>query len=207
MPLGPTGYGDSPYQSFSTFAGNPYFIDLVKLIEEGLLKKSECDACDFGKSAVSIDYEKIYNSRFKLLEKVLQFAFDSREDSDYLPHNYTRNSVVYTGTHDNDTTAGWFKSLNKVDKIMALDYMNIKSLDTDKEIAHAFARLAMASVSDLCVIPMQDYLGLDGSARINMPSTLGGNWEWRMKKGAFTKKLAAEILDMTKLYARYNKNN
>ena len=67
LPLGPTGYGDSPYQSFSTFAGNPYFIDLEKLIEEGLLKKSECDKFDFGKDASTIDYEKIYYSRFKVL--------------------------------------------------------------------------------------------------------------------------------------------
>ncbi len=67
LPLGPTGYGDSPYQSYSTFAGNPYFIDLEKLIEEGLIKKSECDKFDFGSNEALIDYEKIYYSRFKAL--------------------------------------------------------------------------------------------------------------------------------------------
>ena len=135
--------------------------------------------------------------------KVLQFAFDSREDSDYLPHNYTRTSVVYTGTHDNETTVGWFKGLKKDDQRMALDYLDRKSFESDEDIAWAFIKLAMSSVSDLCVIPMQDYLALGNEARINQPSTLGGgNWEWRMKKSAFTKKLAKEIKDITQLYAR-----
>lgn len=451
LPLGPTGYGDSPYQSFSTFSGNPYFIDLDTLIEEGLLTKQECDSYDFGKDKGHVNYEKIYYARFDCLEKaykrsnissnknykkfceknsfwledyalymavknsfggksfiewdedirirkpealkrckkefaeeiefykflqykfdeqwkklkeyandkgikfigdipiyvafdsadtwanpelfqidstgypiavagcppdgfsatgqlwgnplydwkyhketgykwwisrirhcyemydmirvdhfrafdeyysipygdataefgkwkkgpgislfkairaelgelemiaedlgfltdtviqlvnrtgypgmkVLQFAFDSREDSDYLPHNYTRNSVVYTGTHDNETTVGWYKNLKKDDQQMALEYMNIAELEKDKDIAWAFIKLAMGSVSNLCIIPMQDYLGLGNEARINHPSTLGGgNWEWRMKKGAFTKKLSGEIAKVVKLYAR-----
>ena len=69
LPLGPTGYGDSPYQSFSTFAGNPYFIDLEQLIEEGLLTEEECESCDWGNNIEYIDYEKIYLSRFKILKK------------------------------------------------------------------------------------------------------------------------------------------
>lgn len=450
LPLGPTGYGDSPYQSFSTFAGNPYFIDLQTLIEEGLLTKKECDACDFGASDDYIDYEKLYFARYDLLRKafdrakisnkkdykefckkneswlddyalfmavknsfggvsyiewdddirtrqpeamakytklyikdidfykflqyefdkqwkalksyangknvkiigdipiyvafdsadtwanpelfqfdskgyptavagcppdgfsatgqlwgnplydwkyhketgykwwitriahcyelydmiridhfrafdayyaipygdptaefgkwkkgpgmglfnairaelgeldmiaedlgfltesvlalvrksgfpgmkVLQFAFDSREDSDYLPHNYIKNSVVYTGTHDNETIVGWFKTLKKVDRQMALDYLNIVEFSSDYELSRAFIKLAMGSVSNLCVIPMQDYLALGSEARINKPATLGGNWVWRMKKGAFTKKLSTEIKSITKLYAR-----
>ena len=450
LPLGPTGYGDSPYQSFSTFAGNPYFIDLETLIEEGLLTKKECDACDFGASNEYIDYEKLYYSRYDLLKKafersriankkdykdfckaneswlddyalfmavknsfggvsyiewdddirtrqseavasytkkysddiafykflqyefnkqwkalkayanlknvkiigdipiyvafdsadtwanpelfqfdtkgyptavagcppdgfsatgqlwgnplynwkyhketgykwwitriahcyelydmvridhfrafdayyaipygdktaefgkwkkgpgmglfkaikaelgeldmiaedlgfltesvlklvrdsgfpgmkVLQFAFDSREDSDYLPHNYIKNTVVYTGTHDNETIVGWFKSLKKVDRKMTFDYLNISEFKSDFDLSRAFIRLAMGSVSNLCVIPMQDYLALGSEARINTPATLGGNWVWRMKKGAFTKKLAKEIKGITKLYAR-----
>ena len=72
LPLGPTGYGDSPYQSFSTFAGNPYFIDLETLVKEGLLTEEECDACDFGDNAEYIDYEKIYLSRFKVLRKAFE---------------------------------------------------------------------------------------------------------------------------------------
>ncbi len=450
LPLGPTSYGDSPYQSFSTFAGNPYFIDPEILIEEGLLTEKEADSYDFGRSPVKIDYGKIYYSRFKMLKKafkradlskdkayakfcssnrfwlddyalymavknsfggvsfiewdepirkrdkkaleeyrskyaeevefykflqykfivqwkalkkyankkgvkiigdipiyvafdsadtwaspelfkfdengfptavagcppdgfsatgqlwgnplydwdyhektgykwwirrikhcyelydvvrvdhfrafdayyaipygdptaefgkwvkgpgfglfkaireklgdvdmiaedlgfltdsvlrlvkrtgcpgmkVLQFAFDAREDSDYLPHNYMYNTVCYTGTHDNETTVGWFKGMKKSDRKMAMNYLNRKEFASDKDIAMSFIKLAMASVSKLCVIPMQDYLGLGNEARINTPSTLGGNWEWRMKKGAFTKKLAKDMRDVAKLYAR-----
>lgn len=448
LPLGATGYGDSPYQSFSTFAGNPYFINLELLIEEGLLTKAECDKCDFGNNETEIDYEKMYYSRFEILEcafsrsnykrtkaykvfavdnafwlddyalymaikqslggisfiewdeslrrrdekvlenyrkkfskeidfykflqfyfdkqwkqlkkyankkgvkiigdipiyvafdsadtwaspelfwfdskgypkgvagcppdafsatgqlwgnplydwsyhkktgyewwlkriarcyelydmvrvdhfrafdeyyaipygdptaefgkwkkgpgmslmkafkqnfgdkemiaedlgfltdsvrklvkdsgfpgmKVLQFAFDSREESDYLPHNYDSNSSVYTGTHDNDTTVGWFKKLDEHDKQFACEYLGIKP--DEKHVAWKFIRLAMGSVSDLCVIPMQDYLELDSSARINMPSTLGGNWVWRMKSNAINDKLADEIYKVTKTYGR-----
>ena len=69
LPLSPTGYGDSPYQSFSSFAGNPYFIDLETLIEEGTLSKEECDSCDFGDSLIHIDYEKLYQNRFGLDRK------------------------------------------------------------------------------------------------------------------------------------------
>lgn len=447
LPLGPTGYGDSPYQSFSTFAGNPYYIDLEELIKKGWLEKEECDACDFGTNEMYVDYEKIYLSRFKVLKlayersdiaqdeefgafrkenefwlkdyalymavknsfdgiswiewdedirvrkpealklytqkyaseiefyeflqfvftkqwlnlkayanekgieivgdipiyvafdsadtwaspelfqldencmpigvagcppdafsktgqlwgnplykweyhketgyewwlkrmaycyrwydvvridhfrgfdeyysipygdptaefghwekgpgydlfrvmnrelgrkpviaedlgfltpsvlrlvkktgypgmKVLQFAFDSREESDYLPHNYTQNSVVYTGTHDNDTTVGWFHTFNRRDKEFAKRYLNIKS---GKNVHWEFIRAALASVSDTAIIPMQDYLGLGGEARINMPSTLGDNWKWRMTDGQMEDGLALEIREMTKLYGR-----
>ncbi len=134
--------------------------------------------------------------------KVLQFAFDSRDDSDYLPHNYVSNTVVYTGTHDNDTTVGWFKTMKAADRKMALEYLNRDDFSSDKDLARSFVKLAMSSVSRLCIIPMQDWLALDGKARINMPSTVGGNWVWRMKKGAFTHKLAKEMKREIKLYAR-----
>lgn len=450
LPLGPTGYGDSPYQSFSTFAGNPYYIDLETLIEEGYLTKEDCDSYDFGDDDEYIDYEKIYLSRFKVLRtafknsqnssletdgayrnfvrensywledyalymavknafdgasfiewdedirlrkkkalekyrekykdeidfykfqqfifakqwfalkeyankkkikiigdipiyvafdssdtwanpelfqlddnlepigvagcppdafsvtgqlwgnplyrweyhketgyewwmkriaycyklydvvridhfrgfdeyysipygdptaefghwekgpgydifktmkaklgkkaviaedlgfltdsvlrlvkktgypgmKILQFAFDSREESDYLPHNYTANSVVYTGTHDNDTVLGWLDSLNRHDRAFAKRYLNINK---NKDIQWELIRAAMASVSDTCIIPMQDYLGLGSEARINIPSTLGLNWKWRMLPGAFNEELALRMRKMTKLYGR-----
>lgn len=447
LPLGPTGYGDSPYQSFSTFAGNPYFIDPETLVREGLLTKEDCDAYDFGEDAGSVDYEKIYLSRFKLLYqayknshiekeeafksfcqensywladyalymavknsfegkswiywddeikqrspkalayyrekyadeilfyqfqqymfakqwyalkayansknieivgdipiyvaldsadtwanpqlfqldetctpiavagcppdafsatgqlwgnplyrweyhketgyqwwiqriaycyklydvvridhfrgfdeyysipygdetaqygrwekgpgyeifqalkaelgkiqviaedlgfltpsviklvkktgypgmKVLQFAFDSREESDYLPHNYTQNSVVYTGTHDNDTTVSWYHTLAARDKRFAKKYLDIRG---NKNVHWIFIRAALSSVADTAVIPMQDYLGLDGAARMNEPSTLGKNWKWRMAEGACTDALAQEIRAMVKLYGR-----
>lgn len=134
--------------------------------------------------------------------KILQFAFDSREDSDYLPYRYERNSVVYTGTHDNATTFSWWNELAPQDRDVALRYMNRSRYRTRKKLTWDLISLAMASVSDLCVIPMQDYLTLPNTARINTPSTLGFNWQWRMKKGAFDDKLATRIYQMTRLYGR-----
>lgn len=453
LPVGPTGYGDSPYQSFSAFAGNPYFIDLEQLIEEGLLTEKECLEADFGKDAGTIDYEAIYNNRFpvlrkayerwkektdksekelaklleadlceetreycfyaavkksfgekswaewdediklrrpeavkkyqseladeilfyefqqaefkkqwsklkqyahkkgiriigdipiyvafdsadswchpelfqfdeecrpiavagcppdafsatgqlwgnplyrwdyheetgfawwmrrmefcfdlydvvrvdhfrgfdeyysvpageetamhgtwkqgpgisifekmketfgtvdiiaedlgfltpsvrKLLEdtgfpgmKVLQFAFSAKETSNYLPYFYPHNCVVYTGTHDNDTTRGWYKTLDPADKKLTVDYMN-NANTPEEDISWDFIRLALASVADLAVIPMQDYLGLGGEARINLPSTLGGNWTWRMKKRQFTSAIIKRCREMNQLYGR-----
>lgn len=133
--------------------------------------------------------------------KVLQFAFDSREESDYLPHNYDKNCVVYTGTHDNDTILGWYKEINKEDAKLLKEYLNIDE-DDIKELNWHIIRLALASVAKYCIIPMQDYLGLGAEARINTPGTQGGNWQWRMKKGAVTKELVEKIRRLTKVYGR-----
>lgn len=134
--------------------------------------------------------------------KVLQFAFDSREDSDYLPHNYIRNAVAYTGTHDNDTTLGWYEQLPEADREFCSRYLNLGKCSSKEEIKWEFIRAALSCVANLAVIPMQDYLGLGSEARINIPSTLGGNWTWRMKRGALTKELALEIREMSELYGR-----
>ena len=445
LPLGPTGYGDSPYQSFSTFAGNPYYIDLEALIEEGLITKEECDSYDFGDNVEYIDYEKIYLSRFKALRtayknsniaanadfqkfiadnaywlddyalymavknendskgwndwdediklrkpeavamykeklkeeiefyqfqqfyfakqwfalkeyannkgieivgdipiyvafdsadawtnpelfqfddtctptgvagcppdafsatgqlwgnplydweyhkstgydwwmkrigycyqlydvvridhfrgfdeyysipygdptaengkwmpgpgydlfrtmkeklgdraviaedlgfltdsvikliedtgypgmKILQFAFDSREESDYLPSKYTPNCVVYTGTHDNDTIVGWYNTIEGADKEFAKRYVGITD-DADPELNWKFIKTAMTSVADTAIIPIQDYLGLGTEARINVPSTLGTNWKWRLKMEACTDELANRMKELAK---------
>ena len=452
LPLGPTSYGDSPYQSFSTFAGNPYFISLEDLIEEGVLTKRECDRADFGKDPVSVDYAKMYKSRMPLLRRayersnigenpeflrfqeeeswwlkdyalfmavkdrfdgkpwsewaedirlrwqnaldyyrrelyfeiefyeyvqfkfrqqwtklktyaneqgiriigdipiyvamdsadtwanpwlfkldenncptqvagcppdgfsatgqlwgnplynwevhrnsgydwwvkriancfrlydvlridhfrgfdeyfaipygdetaehgwwekgpgmdlfrtiseklgprdiiaedlgymtdtvkqlvadsgypnmrVIEFAFDERDTgnaSDYLPHNYPRNCVVYTGTHDNETLVSWFQDITAAERKQAREYLN-NFHDSDEEIYKDLICLVMRSVADLCIIPMQDYLGLDNSARMNQPSTLGKNWKWRLKRGQFTKKLQNEMRAMAGRYGR-----
>ncbi len=137
--------------------------------------------------------------------KVLQFAFDSREDSDYLPYRYDTNTVVYTGTHDNATTYSWWDELTPEDKSVALRYMNRGRFTSRKRLTKDLICLAMGSVSDLCIIPMQDYLCLPNTARINTPSTLGYNWQWRMKKGSFTDSLCEEIKKMTRLYGRGDK--
>ena len=133
--------------------------------------------------------------------KVLEFAFVAGEDSDYLPHNYDKNCVVYTGTHDNDTLQGWYQTLSEEDKEMTKEYLN-NPYTPDEEVHWDFISLAMRSVADTCIIPVQDYLGLGNKARINMPSTLGGNWMWRMKKGAFTDELIKKIRKMTEVCAR-----
>ena len=452
LPLGPTGYGDSPYQSFSTFAGNPYYIDLEILIEEGLLTKEICDGYDFGDNEHYVDYEKIYLSRFKVLKiafenakkqglmdapeyqkfitdnaywlddyalymavknafggvcfmewdedirlrkaaalrkyrkklsdeiafycfqqylfakqwkelktyankkgieivgdipiyvafdsadtwanpklfqldregrpigvagcppdcfsetgqlwgnplydwkyhkktgyewwmqriaycyqlydvlridhfrgfdeywfvpygdptaqnghwekgpgyelfavmkkklgkkkviaedlgfltpsvirlvkktgypgmKILQFAFDAGNDSEYLPHNYDKNCVVYTGTHDNDTIQGWFASADPVDTEWAREYFRL----TKEEGYHwGMMRALWGSVADTAIVQAQDLLGLGSEARMNEPSTVGRNWQWRALPGVFTEELAQKIHRMMVLYERVN---
>ncbi len=131
--------------------------------------------------------------------KILQFAFDSTGESDYLPHKYTNNCVVYTGTHDNDTVNGWLATLNKKDLAFAKKYVNVKRTP---ELCETLIRTALGSVADTAIIPMQDYLGLGGEARINTPSTLGGNWEWRMERDACTEELSKHMLELAWIYGR-----
>ena len=449
LPLGPTGYGDSPYQSFSTFAGNPYFIDLEKLIKKGWITKDECKAYDFGDNAGYVDYEKIYNCRYEILRKayersriaddadfqkfckankewlddyalyteikaanggkswsewedeyrlrdelalekfakenqegilfqkfmqyefatqwsalkayanekgieiigdipiyvafdsadswshpelfqfdenglptgvagcppdafsatgqlwgnplykweyhketgyawwmkrirhcvelydviridhfrgfdeyysipygdltaefghwekgpgmdifrtvkeslgdvkiiaedlgfltdsvirmveesgypgmkVLEFAFDSREPSNYLPHNYDKNCVVYTGTHDNETLMQYLDGTQDHVRNHIREYMN-RPHASNEELCENLIWMAMSSVGKYCIIPIQDYLCLGNEARINHPSTLGGNWIWRLHKDEISKKLVKKIRRMTELYCR-----
>lgn len=131
--------------------------------------------------------------------KVLQFAFDSREESDYLPHNYTRNAVVYTGTHDNTTMEDWQLSAAPTDVAFCKRYLDIPD---DAPFARSCIRAAYMSVADTCIIPLADWLALGEEARINVPSTLGGNWVWRVDGALLTDALAEEIAAMTKLYGR-----
>lgn len=131
--------------------------------------------------------------------KVLQFAFDSREESDYLPHNYDKNCVVYTGTHDNDTVIGWFKEIPKEDYDFAVRYLK---LDHKEGINWGLIRGAWASTAYLAIAQMQDFLGLGSEARMNIPSTLGGNWTWRVGKDMLTEELALKIAELTRTYGR-----
>ncbi|MDW7669833.1 MAG: 4-alpha-glucanotransferase, partial [Bacillota bacterium] len=131
--------------------------------------------------------------------KVLQFAFDGNSNNDYLPHNYRKNAVVYTGTHDNDTTKSWFKKENNVNQKYILDYINIES---KKEISWNMIITAWSSTADLAIATMQDFLSLDNEARMNTPSTDGDNWKWRMNENDLNKKLSLQISYITRLYGR-----
>ena len=131
--------------------------------------------------------------------KVLQFAFDPREESDYLPHTYDGNAVVYTGTHDNETIMGWVRTVKSEDMIHAGKYLK---LSYEEGINWGFIRGAYSSVANLAIIPMQDFLGLGNEARMNIPSTLGNNWVWRMKENELTDKLADKIAKLTRMYGR-----
>lgn len=449
LPLGPTGYGDSPYQSVSTFAGNPYFINLEDLIEKGLLTRGECESCDWGGSESYVDYEKMYMSRYKLLRKayeradlskdedyadflkeeqnwltdyclfmaikndqkgicwidwpeelkdrhskavkeaekeleeeidfyrfqqycfttqwrklkayanekgisiigdvpiyvaldssdawanpemlqfdkdhnpksvagcppdafsatgqlwgnplydwkklkatgydwwvqrmqhclelydvvridhfrgfdeyyaipygettaqkgkwekgpgmdlfnilnkkienlrviaedlgfltksvlemlkesgypgmkVLQFAFDGSENSSYLPYKYEHNCVVYTGTHDNETTKGWLENLQGHDRDFVREYINCYEVPVN-DCVWALIRTALASVADLAIIPIQDYLCLGNEARMNVPATLGDNWKWRLTKGQISDMILYHMREVTRIYGR-----
>ena len=135
--------------------------------------------------------------------KVLQFAFDSREPSEYLPQAYITNTVCYTGTHDNMTTRQWFESASVDAVAYAKEYM---ALTTEEGYVWGVIRTAMSSVSDLCVIQMQDFLNLGAEARMNFPGTLSdANWTWRAEKGMLTDTLAEKIGKMTRLYNRSHK--
>ena len=131
--------------------------------------------------------------------KVIQFAFDSREDSDYLPHNYPQHCVVYTGTHDNDTVMGWMKTAPKDCVRFAKDYLN---LTKEEGYNWGMMRAAWSSVADMAIVPMQDLLGLDSKARINIPSTTGGNWQWRATPEQIDNKLAKKLHKCMQMYAR-----
>lgn len=136
--------------------------------------------------------------------KVLEFAFDMREDSDYLPHNYDKNCVVYTGTHDNDTLAGWEKSASPEDVLLAKRYIRCSE---SEGFCWAMIKTAMASVADTVIIPIQDYIGAGSEARINIPSTPSGNWQWRIDGGCLNEWLADMIYETSKLYHRVPKKN
>ena len=131
--------------------------------------------------------------------KVLQFAFNPWESSSYLPHNHIKNCVVYTGTHDNNTIAGWFQSISAEDAAFCKNYLR---LNREEGYNWGFIKAAWASVADTAVAQMQDFLDLDATARMNTPSTVGSNWKWRLEPGMLTEELAEKIREMTALYRR-----
>ena len=134
--------------------------------------------------------------------KVLQFAFDGNTENAYLPHNHTKNAVVYTGTHDNDTTRGWYTTSDPEQQELIDKYAGICC---SQSATWELIRLAMQSVADTAIIPIQDYLDYGSAARINTPSTLGGNWCWRLVPGELTEELGAKMKEFARLYGRIRK--
>jgi 4-alpha-glucanotransferase len=141
--------------------------------------------------------------------RILQFAFGGDATNRDLPHNYHANVVVYTGTHDNDTTVGWFNAQAgegstrdaaqvERERKFCLGYLN----SDGAEIHWDFIRAALASVADTAIIPLQDVLGLDNRARMNLPASTQGNWDWRFKRGALTAETGERLRKLTELYGR-----
>jgi 4-alpha-glucanotransferase len=133
--------------------------------------------------------------------KILQFAFDSGPTNPYLPHNLTPHCVIYTGTHDNDTTLGWWNTLNDATRAAVAAYLD----RPDPAMPGQLIRLAWSSVARLAICPLQDLLGLGSEARMNLPGRPEANWGWRLAPGALTEPLQRELAELTRLYGRWPK--
>jgi 4-alpha-glucanotransferase len=129
--------------------------------------------------------------------RILQFAFDGSENR-FLPHNFDHNTVVYTGTHDNDTTAGWYATLP--DHVR--DFLHRYYPWRDEDVAWAMMRLAWSSIADYALVPLQDILNLPSESRMNFPGQPSGNWRWRLTTGQLTPELVGRLGDLTALYGR-----
>src|SRR5262249_41404327 len=128
--------------------------------------------------------------------RILQFAFDGSAANPYLPHNHVRNCVVYTGTHDNDTTRGWSDSLDAQTRTRIADYFGVGT----EALPRTLVRSALGSVAQLAVVPLQDLLGLDSRARMNTPATTRGNWTWTFSWDQLPAGFVAEWRHMNLLY-------
>jgi len=169
---------------------------------EATLGKREVIAEDLGFMTDSVR-RLVRESGFPNM-KVLEFAFDSRDTgsrNDYLPHNYDENCVAYTGTHDNQTIAAWFQTITEEERSMAREYL-CDAYTPEEKLHGVFISLIMRSRAKLCVIPMQDWLGLDDRSRINVPSTVGTNWKWRLLPTELSDTLKEEIRKTTRIYGR-----
>lgn len=178
-------------------------IDLFRRVKEALGEK-EIIAEDLGYVTDSV--RRLVAETGYPGMKVLEFAFDSRDSgcaSDYLPHNYPENCVAYTGTHDNETIAGWFESIKPEEQKLARDYL-CDHYTPVEELHLPFISLVMRSQARMCIIPLQDYLGLGNDCRINTPSTVGENWRWRLVPGQVSEAVIEEIGMVTRRYGRWN---
>ena len=130
--------------------------------------------------------------------KILQFAFHSDEKDQYLPHNFTENFVVYTGTHDNDTLRGWFYSLDHQIKKHVLEYADA----TEQLFVKKMIKLAWSSVAKMALVPLQDLLELGSDGRMNTPGTPAGNWQWRFTEDQISEEKIQWLAYLTKIYNR-----
>jgi 4-alpha-glucanotransferase len=130
--------------------------------------------------------------------RVLQFGFDGSPGNPHLPHNYTRDVVAYTGTHDNDTTLGWYQQLWQQERARVEFYLRADS----GSVLESMQRAALGSVAQLVVVPVQDLLALGSEARLNTPGTVVGNWSWRLHPDALTPQLAADCAARNRVYGR-----
>jgi len=155
-----------------------------------------CIAEDLG--VITSDVEELRNSFGLPGMKILQFAFDSKEENNYLPHTYDSNCVAYTGTHDNNTTIGWYKNISASDRKLVKKYIGCN----DEGIAKSLIRLAWSSNADIAITPLQDILELGEEARMNLPGSQSGNWLWQYKKTDLTDKHAEWLKKITKICDR-----
>jgi 4-alpha-glucanotransferase len=177
----------------------------------GALREIPIIAEDLG--VITPDVEKLRDDFGFPGMRILQFAFSSDTKNIDLPHNYHRNVVVYTGTHDNDTTVGWFNSVAGAgstrteaqissERNFGLEYLNTNG----QEIHWDFIRAVLSSVADTAIVPLQDLLGLGTEARMNLPNSIQGNWSWRFKQDALTEDHSQRLRSMTDTYGRIRKH-
>ncbi len=143
--------------------------------------------------------------------RILQFAFSGDKGAEVnLPHHFVHHCIAYTGTHDNDTTVGWFTTADAVTTMkpeqIAFERTFVRRYvgTAGDEIHWDLIRVMMASIADTAIVPMQDLLGLDGRARMNVPGRAEGNWGWRLREGQFTPRALSRLAEMTAVYSRWN---
>lgn len=155
---------------------------------------------------IAEDLGFLTNDVYKLMDevgfpgmKILLFAFGANGDSEFIPYKINENSIAYIGTHDNDTFIGWWENADPEEKELATRYMN---LTKEEGLNWGIIRTLFGTKSEATIVQLQDILGLDNEARMNLPSTIGTNWRWRVEKEYFTKALADKLFILTKTFGR-----
>lgn len=188
----PYGNTDGRIGEWQKGGGN----DFIRALNENF-DKSDFIAEDLG--IITPEVEKLLKKSGYPGMKVLQFAFSFDEANPYLPKNHVYNSVVYTGTHDNDTLAGWLSSLDESTRRYVCDVLKISEKSSDFKVVDGMIKAAMQSKAKLAIVPFQDYLRIGSKGRMNVPSSSQGNWTWRIKSGKYTPALKKRMLYFSKM--------